>query len=277
MGKALREKLRLEHNVIIFDLPESDIRNPETFKKNLSAVKADAVINLAAILGGVKNSASVSDFFEVNVMGNLKLLKTAYEVGVKNYIFLSSLSVYGENKIGEHRTPSSPFNPKHSYGASKAAAEFSTMQFIKETPDMKIVTLRPTMVLGENTVISHAPIEFIKAILSGKNIEIYGEGRHEREWLWINDMALGIVKALEYCLKAGPGHYPFILSGNRTAMRDLAEKIVSKLGGKVVLVPSTNQAFTLTSDVSETEKILNWSPQNNLDDIINKLSGLLSH
>lgn len=275
MGKALQEKLRLEHNITVFDLPESDIKNPETFKGRFLAAKPDTVINLAAILGGVKNSLSINDFFEVNVMGNLKLLKISYEIGVRNYIFLSSLSIYGENKIGEHRLLSSPFNPKHSYGASKAAAELGMMQFMKEASEMKIITLRPTMVLGENTPISHAPIEFIKTLLSGKDIEIYGDGLHEREWLWIDDMIRGIIKAVEYSSKSNPGYHPFILSGNKISMRDLANKIIAKLGGRISFRPSTAQAFTLTSDASETTKILNWRLENDISAIIDKLSAAL--
>ena len=271
IGKALQEKARGSHEVAVFDLTKEDVRDLGTFKKQLLAEKPDAVINLAAILGTIKEAPSVQDLFETNVMGNLKVLKASSDAGIKNYIFASSMTVHGENKIGDHQTRFSLFNPKHGYSASKAAAEFSMIQFLKEAPGMKIVTVRPTMVLGKGTYLPHAPIEFIKTILVGKDIEIYGEGRHEREWVWIDDVVEGILAAVEYGASAKPGYYPFFLSSNRVAMRDLAEKIAAKLGGKVIFTPSTTQAFTLTSDFAESQFILKWFPKNDIDNIIDKL------
>ena len=175
IGRALQEKIRRgPHEIVVFDLPSEDIQKPETFQSRLRLEKADAMVNLAAILGGVKEAPSIRELFEVNVMGNLKLLKSSYDAGIRNYVFISSLTVHGENDINHHQERLSPFNPKHGYGASKAAAELSMMQFLKEAPDMKIVTARPTMVLGKDTHLPHAPIEFIKTILAGKEIEIYG-------------------------------------------------------------------------------------------------------
>ncbi|MDO8557231.1 MAG: NAD(P)-dependent oxidoreductase [Candidatus Jorgensenbacteria bacterium] len=276
IGTALQKKAREKsHEITVFDLTKEDIRDPKTFQRLLEAEKADVVINLAAILGTMKESPSVQDLFETNVMGNLKVLKSSYDAGIRNYIFTSSMTVHGENEIGDHRTRFSPFNPKHGYSASKASAEFSMMQFLKEAPGMKIVAVRPTMVLGKGTYLPHAPIDFIKTILSGKNIEIYGEGLHEREWIWIDDVAEGILKAVEYALSADAGYYPFFLSSVRISMRDLANKVADKLGGKVVFVPSTKQAFTLTSDFSESQSLLKWSPKNGIDDMIGKLIDIL--
>jgi UDP-glucuronate 4-epimerase len=208
-------------------------------------------------------------------MGNLKVLYAARDAGIKNYIFTSSITVHGGNDVGKHQTRLSSFNPKHGYSASKAAAEFSMMQFLKEAPDMKIVTVRPTMVLGKGTYMPHAPSEFIKTILSGKDIEIYGEGLHEREWIWVDDVAEGLLKACEFAEVAKPGYYPFFLSGNRISMRDLAEKVVAKLGGKVVFTPSTIQAFTLTSDGSESQEMLKWAPKHTMDMMLDELIEIL--
>ncbi len=275
IGKALQEKIREKHEVTVFDLTAEDVRNPETFTRLLISEKADVVINLAAILGTMKEAPSVLDLFETNVIGNLKVLKCAHDAGVKTFIFTSSMTVHGENKIGDHQTRNSPFNPKHGYSASKASAEFSMIQFLKEAPEMKIVTVRPTMVLGKGTYLPHAPIEFIKTALAGNNIEIFGEGLHEREWIWIDDVAEGILKAVEYGVVADPGYYPFFLSSSRISMTDLARRVVGKLGGKVVFIPSTNQAFTLTSDFSESQKLLKWFPKNTIDDMIEKLINIL--
>jgi len=272
IGRVLQEKVKNHgHEFSVLDLPEEDILKPETFADKVKSFSARAIINMAGVLGGVKDAPPVQKMFEVNAMGNLKLLEVARLAGVKNYIFMSSPTVHGENTIGSHQERFSPFNPKHGYGASKAAAELSMKQFAKENPKMKITAVRPTMVLGQNAKLPHAPVDFIKTVISGKPIEIYGAGHHEREWIWIDDVAEGITRSIEYCAAAEPGYYPLFLSGNRIAMRDLAEKVASKLGGKVVFTPSTKQSFTLTTNYEESQKILNWRPQNDINDIIEKL------
>lgn len=276
IGTVLTQKAEESgHTVRVFDLTTEDIRNPGTFVDELRAAKPDVVINLAAILGTMKQAPSIQDLFETNVMGNLKVLRASYDAGVRNYVFVSSMTVHGENKIGDHRERLSPFNPKHGYSASKAAAEFSMMQFLKEAPEVKIVTVRPTMVLGAGTYLPHAPIEFIKTVLAGKDIELFGEGKHEREWVWLHDVATGILKAVEYGVSAQPGYSPFFLSAARIAMGDLAARIAQKLGGKVTFVPSTAQAFTLTSNYAESQSLLGWHPQETMDSMIDRLITIL--
>jgi len=51
-------------------------------------------------------------------------------------------------------------------------------------------------------------------------------------------------------------------------MRDLAEKAVKKIGGKVMCVPSTKQTFSLTTDPTDTEKILGWKVTDDIDTIL---------
>ncbi len=271
LGRAIEAKAKGIHETAVFDLPEYDVRKPETFAAELAAAKPDAVINLAGIFGGVKESPPISKLFEINVMGNLNVLQAAKDSGAKNYVFTSSMTVHGENKIGEHQKRFSLFNPKHGYAASKAAAEYSMQQYLREAPEIKIAAVRPANVLGQGTVLPHAPIEFIKTALAGKPIEIYGEGRHEREWVWVDDAAEGILAALDYAGKAAPGYYPFFLSAARISMRDLAEKVAGKLGGKVIYAPSTAQAFTLTSEMEESQKILGWRPQVDMDGMVERL------
>ncbi len=271
IGKGLAKKLSLSNEVVVFDRPEIDIRNSETFADKMMAEKPDMVINLAAILGTMKQSPSTHDLFETNVLGNLKVLDAAYKSGVKVFLFASSMTVHGENTIGSHQNRSSLFNPKHGYSASKASAEYSMIQSVKEYPTMKIVTVRPTMVLGSGTYLPHAPIEFVKTILSKKDIEIYGEGLHEREWIWLDDVIEGIMKAYEFGLTAKPGYHPFFLSGNRISMRDLAQKVSTKLGGKVIHTPSTNQSFTLTADSTDSYSLLGWKPRFDMDSMIDML------
>lgn len=267
IGTQLKEALASSHEVVIGDLPELDILRPETIAQALTNEKPDVVINLAAILGGM-NAKDIHGIFAVNFFGNLNLVEACKNAGVQHVIFSSSLTVYGGNDHDRPVTIDTPFNPRHAYGASKAASEFALREYAKQ--GMTIIALRPTIILGD-TKIDHAPIDFIKTVLAGNPIEIFGTGDHEREWIWISDAVQGFVNAVEKMASLKPGYHAYILSGNRIKMKDLAEKVAKRLGGRVNYVSSEARAFTLTANAEDSNRKLGWRASVAVDDMIEKL------
>jgi nucleoside-diphosphate-sugar epimerase len=275
IGRGLTARLRGDHTLAVWDFPEVNLLDSASFADALERFKPDLVVNLAAVLGGVQ-SKNVRQIFETNFGGNLNLVEQCVAHGVRRYVFASSLTVHGSNPLAEPCTLASPFNPKHAYGASKAAAEFSLIQYAKHF-GMAVVALRPTLVLGD-TAVSHAPIDFIRTLLAGGRIELYGSGTHEREWLWIDDAVAGFIGAVDFCAQAEGGYYPFFLGGQRIAMRDLAFRCAAHLGKgpeSVQFVDSREQAFSLTCDLTESERILGWKPHCDLDGMIGNLIQIL--
>lgn len=268
IGRPLVEKLKQNHEVETWDLPDVDIRFPDSFSERLKNIRPDAVIHLAGLLGNV-SSDNVREIFETNFGGTLNVLEACRRAGVKKFVFASSLTVHGSNDPKSPNTLNSPFRPIHAYGASKAAGEFALQEYARRF-GMSAVALRPTIVLGD-TPTPNAAVEFIRSLLRGEDIVIYGTGEHEREWIWIDDVAEGFCRALEFCMNAAPGYYPFFLSGNRIAMRDLAQMCTRRLGGKIKFVESTAKTFTLTCDIQESNARLGWSPTIDLDAIIERL------
>jgi nucleoside-diphosphate-sugar epimerase len=275
IGRGLAARLGKDHSVAVWDFPEVNLLQSSSFSEELARCRPDVIVNLAAVLGGVQ-AKNIGPIFETNFCGNLNLVEQCAAHGIKRYVFASSLTVHGSNRLGEPCTLASPFNPKHAYGASKAAAEYSLMQYAKHF-GMAVVALRPTMVLGD-TPVRHAPIDFIRTLLDGGQIELYGEATHEREWLWIDDAIEGFVSAVDFCARAQGGYSPFFLAGNRIAMRDLAFKCADHLGTgpeSVKFIESREQAFTLTCDLTESVRGLGWQPRWDLDAMIGNLIEIL--
>ncbi len=275
IGRGLAAQLLASHTVAVWDVPEANLLDSASFSSELERFQPDIVANLAAVLGGVQ-SKNIGEIFGINFGGNLNLVQQCAARGVKRYVFASSLTVHGSNPPAQPCTLTSPFNPKHAYGASKAAAEFSLMQYAKHF-GMTVVALRPTLVLGD-TAVNHAPIDFIRTLLAGKHIELYGTGTHEREWVWIDDVVEGFVAAVNFCAGAAEGYYPFFLGGQRIAMRDLAFKCAQHLGKgpeSVKFIESREQAFTLTCDLTESERVLGWKPRCDVDAMIVNLIDII--
>lgn len=272
IGKPLITALNANgYHVQSWDLLEVNLLDRSSIVRALDAFRPDLIVNLAAVLGGM-NSKNIHDIFSVNFYGNLNLIEEAKKAGVAKYVFASSLTVHGSNDPASPVLLSSPFHPRHAYGASKASSEFALREYAKQ--GMTVVALRPTIILGD-TKIDHAPIDFIKTICAGRKIEIFGTGEHEREWIWIDDAVDGFLKAIFWCDGHEQGYYPFFLSGNRIRMKDLAEDIANRFGGQVAYVPSQSQAFSLTCDMSESVNALRWQVRHDMNGMIRTLIELL--
>ncbi|MEK7117463.1 MAG: SDR family oxidoreductase [Patescibacteria group bacterium] len=272
IGREFVKMAPRSYKTFLFNRPEADILRPETYSQKLKEIQPDTVVNVVAKIGTLLSSVSVREMFETNTMGSLNLAYAAHEAGAKSYVFMSSTVVHGENKRGEHHQRFDLFAPKHPYSASKAAAEYALEQFSKEQKNMAIVTLRPPMVIGEGVGVPLPPIEFVREVLAGKEIQIFGDGLHEREYVSVKDAAEGIWKAIDWSLSAEKGYHPFFLTGNRISMKDLAEMVVKKFEGKVVYVPSTKQTFSLTTDPSDSKKLFAWEIQDDVDAILDRVA-----
>jgi nucleoside-diphosphate-sugar epimerase len=206
VGRALMPRLLHDHTATVWDLPEVNLLDTASLAGAFERFKPDLVVNLAAILGGM-GSANLGEIFTVNFCGNLNLVEACVRHGVQRYVFASSLTVHGSNPIAAPCRLSTPFNPKHAYGASKAAAEYSLMQYAAHR-GMTVVTLRPSLILGD-TPVKHAPIDFLQTLVAGRAIELFGSGAHEREWVWIADAAAGFSRAVDFCARSEAGYHPF--------------------------------------------------------------------
>ena len=104
----------------------------------------DAIIHVAAIVHQSEKYATYEDYDRVNHHLAIEVASKAKKEGVKQFIFLSTMSVYGLN-VG-HITANTPINPISLYARSKTAAEQSLENMNSE--DYKVAIIRPPMVYG---------------------------------------------------------------------------------------------------------------------------------
>lgn len=106
----------------------------------------DTIIHTAALVHNSTKNATSEQFDQVNCQLTLELAEKAKEEGVKHFIFLSTMSVYGLNT--GHITASTLLNPNTPYGQSKAKAEDALKALSSE--EFVITIIRPPMVYGPN-------------------------------------------------------------------------------------------------------------------------------
>ena len=143
--------------------------------------------------------ASWGQNFEVytrnNVLATQRLLEAAREVPLKKFIYASSSSVYGDAEsfpTPEDVTPR-PISP---YGVTKLAGEHLCLLYWRHY-GVPVVSLRYFTVYGPRQRPDMAFHRFIRAMLEGCNIVVYGDGEQTRDFTYVDDAVRGTVQAVE--------------------------------------------------------------------------------
>jgi UDP-glucose 4-epimerase len=162
---------------------------------------------------------------EANVFGTLNYLEAARHCQVKRFVFASSGAPAGEVEPPIHEElPAHPVSP---YGASKLAGEGYCSAYFK-TFGVETVCLRFGNVYGplsgkKDSVVA----KFIKQAISGEDLEIYGDGKQTRDFIYIDDLARSI--RLAASVSDIGGEIFQIATSRETTVGKLVEKLVSVL------------------------------------------------
>lgn len=172
---------------------EGDIRDKEVVREVMEG--CDYVVNLAAQVGVMPSVEDPKHDAEVNIFGLLNLLEAAKDENVKMFVHASSAAPLGEvdPPVSEDDVPR-PLSP---YGASKLAGEGYCSAY-SGSFDLNTVALRFSNVYGPLSLHKESVIhKFIRRVLQGKGLVIYGDGEQTRDYIHVNDICRGIYLSLK--------------------------------------------------------------------------------
>jgi UDP-glucose 4-epimerase len=193
---------------------EGDIRDNTVLELLFSKHKIDSVIHFAGLKAVGESVEQPLKYYENNVYGTLTLCKVMQAHGVKNLVFSSSATVYGdpvELPLREDMPTGQPTNP---YGQSKLMVELVLRDVHKSDNNWNIALLRyfnpagahPSGRIGEDpNGIPNNLMPFITQVATGKRefLSIFGDdydtpdGTGVRDYIHVEDLAAGHLKALE--------------------------------------------------------------------------------
>ncbi len=213
-------------------LIHGDIRNADLCAKACKDV--DVVLNQAAI-GSVMKSIEDPVFVDsVNVGGSLTLLTAARNAGVKRFVYASSSAVYGDAGHEVCREDQTLF-PKSPYAVTKRAFEMYAHAIGAEN-GICTTGLRYFNVYGpkQDPKGAYAAVipRWIDAVLSGRQIEIYGDGKTVRDFCYIDDVVNANIQAALAPAESVSGNAYNIASGTPTTLKDLLHFIEVACGAK---------------------------------------------
>jgi len=240
-----------------FELVKDDILNMKEFPE------VECVFHLAA-QPGVR--ASWGKSFDVYTRNNIeatqRLLEFYKETKIEKFVYSSSSSVYGDVDLpmreGSVTRPVSP------YGVTKLAAENLTYLYWKNY-GIPTISLRYFTVYGPRQRPDMAIYKFVRAILRGEELMVYGDGTQMRDFTYISDVVEANLLAAG---KKVEGSIFNIGGGSEISVNGLIEKISENTGkdAKIRYVDKQKGDAGFTrADVSKAKDALSWTPKVGLD------------
>lgn len=245
-------------NFIFF---KCDIRDRVELKKIFHDNAITDVIHLAAethVDLSIKNPIL---FSEVNVNGTNNLLYLSHKYGLKRFHHISTDEVYGAlQKEDAPFTEESPLQPNNPYSASKAGAEFFVRAYHK-TFGMDTVVTRCSNNYGPRQDATKLIPLFLKKLLAGEKVPLYGRGAQMREWLYVDDHVRGLDLVFH---KGRSGEVYNIGAETEYPNIEVVEKLLRLTGRdkkSIHFVPDRlGHDFRYFLDISKIQK-LGWKPK----------------
>ena len=250
-----------------FNFYKFDIENYEELKSLFQLNCPEAVINLAARTGVRYSLENPFIYISTNSGGNLNLLELCREYKVPKFVLASTSSLYAgqEMPFKEDLPVNHPISP---YAASKKAAEMMAYTY-HYLYGLDVTILRYFTVYGPAGRPDMATFRFIKWIMEGVPLEIYGDGQQERDFTYVDDIARGTINALK------PLRYEMINLGNNHPYKlakviKLIEKFVGKKAQFEYKEFQRADMKTTWADINKARELFGWEPQVNLEEGIKR-------
>jgi UDP-glucuronate 4-epimerase len=243
-----------------FQLVEGDIRNKGLVDDLFRRSSFDLIIHLAARAGVRPSIEQPLLYNEVNVTGTLNLLEACREIGVRDFIFGSSSSVYGKNRkvpFAEEDRLEAMISP---YAVTKRVGELFCYTY-HHLYGLRISCLRFFTVYGPRQRPEMAIHKFTRLINQGEKIPLYGDGTSRRDYTYIDDIIGGIMGAIRNLR----GYEIFNLGESQTVpLRELISIIEQALGKKAAIeeLPDQPGDVPITyADITKARRLLSYDPK----------------
>ena len=263
-----------------------DILDYEFFRDFVGNMEPDMIIHCAAHVGGIAyNALHPIEVFEDNVKIGINVIKAANEMGVKNLInvipncsYPGHLDEYEESKFWEGAIHESVLT----YGLPRKMGWGLCFAYCQKNKNFKPVHLIFPNMYGPNDhfqiIRSHALGALIKKIVDAKDknndsVEIWGTGRPIREWIYVEDSAMAILKTIENFDNFEPNEIMNIGVTKGISVIDLANLIKEKVnwqGKFVIQTDKPDGAMKKVLIVNKMKEKLKWEPPTELEEGIEK-------
>ncbi|KLE11272.1 epimerase [Aliarcobacter butzleri L354] len=174
IGNYFINNYKSKYNIKTFSFLKDDINN-------LNCGDIDVVFHLSALVHQM-GGASASEYEKINVIQTIELAKKAKKSGIKHFVFMSTVKVYGEETNSKY-TENTVCNPEDDYGKSKLKAEQELQKL--EDENFKISIIRTPIVYGYGV---KANIKNLINLVNKVPVLPFGKIKNKRSMVYIGNL-----------------------------------------------------------------------------------------
>ncbi|MCF7807520.1 MAG: NAD-dependent epimerase/dehydratase family protein [Candidatus Marinimicrobia bacterium] len=265
-----------------FQFHRFDLQDHGRVQQLFAEFKPEIVIHLAAQAGVRYSLENPRSYIESNLDGFFNILEASKQNGVETFLYASSSSVYGNSEDTPFSTEDRVDYPVSLYAATKKSNELIAHTY-SHLYNMTTVGLRFFTVYGPWGRPDMAYYFFTKAILEGKPIKLFNQGKNLRDYTYIDDIIESIKRILDNraALEAGgasaslaeqrsPYYHVFNIGGDRSvSVLDFVKTLEGHIGkaARTELVEfQPGDVFKTQADTSALQKFTDFKPRIALDE-----------
>jgi len=270
------------------DLAFADLTIKSNCENILNKFKFDYIFNCAAVTHGAKFIKEYPEELVVdNTIMNMNIIDAAYKAKIKKFVFISSGTVYPQN-IGkeiifkekdmypDHAENNDPpdcyFGVAHMKRYGEKLCEFYS-KYVKNP--MACIVIRPSNIYGQydcfDPEISHVMAATVKKVMDGKNpIEVWGDGKDERDFLYIDDFINGMLLAVKKTDSFDCFNLAYGKTYNIAKILKIMEEIAKREFNIKYLSNKPSMIKSRKFNIKKAEKVLGWYPKIDINKGIKK-------
>lgn len=266
-------------------LYQGDIRDAALLDRIFAEQSIDAVIHFAGLKAVGESMQKPLEYYENNVSGTLVLLQAMRRANVKNFIFSSSATVYGDPQQVPITEDSPTLQATNPYGQSKLMVELMVKDFARAAPDWSLTLLRyfnpvgahPSGTMGEDPQgIPNNLMPFIAQVAVGlrPELSVFGgdyptpDGTGVRDYIHVSDLATAHLDALAYLRGGGESTTLNCGYGHGYSVREVLQAVERAAGKKIEVREEPRREGDppfLVAKADRIRQVLGWKPA--LDDL----------
>jgi GDP-L-fucose synthase len=274
VGRALCERLASEGcEILTVSRAELDLRRQSDTEAWLAANKPDAVILAAATVGGIEaNRTRPAEFLYDNLAIELSVIEGAYKAGCSKLMMLGAACVYprmAEQPIVEEALMTGPLEPTNEWYSIAKIAGMKMVEAYRQQYGFEAIQVVPANLYGpgdhfdaERSHVCGALMAKIhRAKLKGEaTIEVWGTGSPQREFLYIDDMADGLVFLMQHYSDGAPIN---LSGGTDVSIRELGELLADIIGWSGSFEYDTSRPDGMPRKALNGQRVasLGWQPK----------------
>jgi UDP-glucuronate 4-epimerase len=249
-----------------FRMVRLDVADADALAALVAEAGADRVVHLAAQAGVRYSLENPFAYERSNLAGHLSVLEACRRApAVRHLVYASSSSVYGDRPLGGRGfSETDPVDaPVSLYAATKRAGELMSTTYA-HLYGLAQTGLRFFTVYGPWGRPDMAYFSFTEKILAGEPIEVFGEGRMERDFTYVDDIVGGVLGVLDHPAGDGENRIFNIGDSRPVGLMRMIETLERALGREAVKQFRPMQPGDVTStfaDVSRLHALCGYAPK----------------